>query len=202
MKPVSKTQYELRTFAASAVYVVLVIALLPYARHAGDNGIRLICALLPVLPMLYIVWLTGRRIWSSDELEQRTHLIGLGAAAASAGVFSLVSGFLAAAKAIPLDLAGTLLIWVFPLMLLTYGLVQNLASRRYGARFCDDDDGLPKAIGFGMLAVLFGAVAVWAHFRSADDFAFGLFCGLTVSFVMLAAIFAWRRRRRATHEHE
>ncbi|MBS0583178.1 MAG: hypothetical protein JSS42_08765 [Proteobacteria bacterium] len=202
MKPVSKTQYELRTFATSAVYVVLVISLLPYARHADDNAIRLICALLPVLPMLYIVWLTGRRIWSSDELEQRTHLIGLGAAAAIAGAFSLVSGFLAAGKAIPLDLAGTLLIWVFPLMLLTYGLVQNWASRRYGARFCDDRDGLPKAISFGLLAVLFAAIALWAHFRSTDAFAFGLFCGLSVSFAILAAIFALLRLRRTAQEGE
>ena len=202
MKPVSKTQYELRTFATSAVYVALVITLLPYARHADSNTTRLICALLPTLPMLYIVWLIGRRIRSSDELEQRTHLLGLGAAAATAGVFSLVSGFLAAGKAIPLELAGTLLIWVFPLMLLTYGLVQNWASRRYGARFCDDSDGLPKAISFGLLAVLFGGVALWAYFRSTDEFAFGMFCGLAVSFATLAAIFAWRRLRRAGQENE
>ncbi|MFT3790641.1 MAG: hypothetical protein QM741_06105 [Rudaea sp.] len=202
MKPVSKTQYELRTFATSAVYVILVIALLPYARHADDNATRVVCALLPTLPMLYIVWLTGRRIWSSDELEQRTHLIGLGAAAAVAGVFSLIGGFLAASKAIPADLTGTLLIWVFPLMLLTYGLAQRWASRRYGAGFCDDDDGLPKAISFGLLAVLFGAVAVWAYFRVADEFAFGLFCGLAVSFAAVAAIFAWRRLRRAGQPDE
>ena len=50
MKPISKTQYELRVFAAMAVYVVLILALLPQARHAQDLASRIGCSLIPSLP--------------------------------------------------------------------------------------------------------------------------------------------------------
>ncbi|MBS0591240.1 MAG: hypothetical protein JSR65_11485 [Proteobacteria bacterium] len=202
MKPISKTQYELRVLAASAVYVVLVIALLPQARHAASPATHLACALVPVLPMLYIVWLIARRVWSSDELEQRTHLIGLGAAAAIAGSFSLITGFLAAGKALSPEVPGVLLIWIFPLMMGSYGLAQKWAQRRYGASFCDDSEGLPKAIGFGLLALMFAGMALWAYWHVADEFSTGLFAGLSLGFALAAAMFAWRRRNRNRHEGE
>jgi len=194
MTRLSKTQYDLRVFAASSVYVALVIALLPHARHAGDSTLRPIYALVPVLPLLYIVWLLGRRIWQSDELEQRTHLIGLGVASAIVGVFSLIGGFLAVTKAVPQDTAPMLLIWVFPIMLFSYGFVQWWTARHYGGG-CDDIDGLPAHYRFIGLALLFGIVALWAWLGKADASAV-VFAGFAGAFALTALVFALRRRRR------
>ena len=194
MTRLSKTQYDLRVFAASSVYVALVIALLPHARHAGDPMLRPVYALIPVLPLLYIVWLLGRRIWQSDELEQRTHLIGLGAGSAIVGVFSLIGGFLAITKAVPQDAAPMLLIWVFPIMLLSYGAVQWWMARHYGGG-CDDIDGLPAHYRFIGLALLFGIVALWAWWGKADASGAAVFATFAATFAMTALVFALRRRR-------
>lgn len=196
MTRLSKTQYDRRVFVAMTAYVVLVIALLPYARHADGAALRLACALLPTLPLLYVVWLLGRRIWQSDELEQRTHLIGLGAASAVVGVFSLVGGFLAVTRALPPDAAPMLLIWVFPITLFSYGLGHWWAARQYGGGICDDGDGMPPHTRFLIVALIFGAVAVWAYFRATDEFAVGLFSGISAVFFVAALVFALRRRRR------
>ncbi len=197
MPRLSNTQYETRVFAAMSVYVVLVIALLPLARRADDTMLRLVYSLLPVLPLLYVVWLLGRRIWQSDELEQRTHLIGLGAASAVVSVFSLVGGFLSVTKTLPPEAAPALLIWVFPIMLFAYSLARWWAARQYGGSLCDDaDGGMPMYLRCVMLALIFGAVAIWAYLRSKDAFAIGLFCGIAATFAIAALIFGMRRRLR------
>ena len=196
MTRLSKTQYDRRIFVAMSIYIVLVIALLPLARSADATALRLTYSLLPTLPLLYVVWLLGRRIWQSDELEQRTHLIGLGAASAVVGVFSLIGGFLAVTKTLPADAAPMLLIWVFPIMLFTYGIAHWWATRQYGGSICDDADGMPLYSRFLTLALMFGAVAVWAYLRGKDEFAVGLFCGIAATFGLAALIFGLLRRRR------
>ena len=196
MTRLSKTQYDRRIFAAMSVYIVLVISLLPLARNADATALRLTYSLLPTLPLFYVVWLLGRRIWQSDELEQRTHLIGLGAASAVVGVFSLIGGFLSVTKTLAPDAAPLLLIWVFPIMLFSYGIAHWWATRQYGGSICDDADGMPLYTRFLTLALMFGAVAVWAYFRGKDEFAVGLLCGIAAAFAVAALIFGLLRRRR------
>ncbi|HEX7915012.1 hypothetical protein [Rudaea sp.] len=193
MTRLSKTQHDLRVFAAMAVYVVLLLILLPHARRAEDSLLRLVYALLPVLPLLYVVWLLGRRIWQADELEQRTHLIGLGVASAVVGVFSLIGGFLAITKALPQEAPALLLIWVFPILLFSYGLVREWAARHYGGGLCDEADGMPAHVRLLIVALIFGAVGAWSYFHSTDNFAFGVFCGIATAFFGAAVVFGLRR---------
>src|SRR5438445_6227073 len=143
MTRLSKAQYDRLTLVAMAVYVLLVLVLLPYARRADTLIPRLVPSLLPTVPMLYVIWLFGRRIWQSDELEQRTHLIGLGVASAVVGVFGLIGGFLAVTKVIPYEAAATLLLWVFPILMFSYGLARWWAARHYGGGLCDEADSMP-----------------------------------------------------------
>ena len=124
----SNKQYGRRVDVAMAIYVVLLLTLLPYAALRRICRCRLLYALLPLVPMFYVIWLMAKRIWQSDELEQRLHLIGLGVATAVVAVFSLVSGFLARRQSAVTGSAAMILIWIFPILMLVYGAVR--AGRR------------------------------------------------------------------------
>lgn len=60
--------------------------------------------------MLYVIGLLARKIAQSDELEQRTHLVGLGVAVALVATLGLVGGMLAAFGALVLDGTALLLL--------------------------------------------------------------------------------------------
>jgi hypothetical protein len=196
MTRLSKTQYDLRVFAAMTVYVALVVGLLPQAQKASAQSAHLVYSLAPTLPLLYVVWLMGKRILSSDELEQRTHLIGLGVASAIVGVFSLIGGFLAITGALSQTTTATLLLWVFPLMLVSYGFARLWAVRRYGSELCDDGDGIPVHTRCFIGSILLGATTLWAYWRHADDFGLGMLCGMTGALAVAGTVLVWRRRRR------
>jgi len=193
MTRLSKAQYDRLVLVAMVVYVALVLMLLPHARSAAAPWSRLVSSLLPTLPMLYVIWLLGRRIWLSDELEQRTHLIGLGVASAVVGIFGLIGGFLAVTKVMPYETAATLLLWVFPILMFTYGLAHWWATRHYGGSLCDEADGMPAHVRLFVVALIFGAVAVWSYFHPTDDFAFGMLCGIASASLGAAVVFGLRR---------
>jgi|SRR5580765_2926878 hypothetical protein len=193
MTRLSKAQYDRLVLAAMAVYVFLVLVLLPQARRADALMPRLIPSLLPTVPMLYVIWLLGRRIWQSDELEQRTHLIGLGVASAVVGVFGLIGGFLAVTKVVPYETAATLLLWVFPILMLSYGLARWWAARHYGGGLCDEAAGLPIPVRLLLVALMFGVIAAWSYVHPSDDFAFGASCGVACASLGAAIVFGLRR---------
>jgi hypothetical protein len=149
--------------------------------------------------MLYIYFLMERRIRDSDELEQRMHLIALGVATIVIGALSLIGGFLAAAHV--LDMDGSILIWVFPVMLTSYGLAHLVVSRRYGGEMfaCGGNSGLPLYIRAFFVAALMGAIAIWAYLRR-DDQAWGMLVGMAAVFLVVGIvrlIQLWRRARVA-----
>lgn len=117
------------------LYVGLLLLLWPYAKTASSPVLRTFLAVLPALPVIGVMVVMALRVMRSDELEQRIHMSALGIATAIVCVASLVGGFLAAAHAIALD--GDVLIWVFPLVCVSYGLSRWLLSRRYGGTGCE-----------------------------------------------------------------
>jgi len=135
----SPRSYDLRVMLAMVVYVAVFLAVWPYVRSAADPLTKTACALVPVLPMLYVIWLMAQRVLRSDELEQRTHLIGIGVAAIAVALVGLISGFLAAAELLTLDTAAGVLVWIFPILLLVYGAARTIAARHYGSLGCEDD---------------------------------------------------------------
>lgn len=128
------TQYRRSMASLMAIYVPLMLLVWPQVRLVTSLPLKCVLTLLPTLPVIGVIGLIGKRIARSDELEQRVHLIALGAATGAVSVASLIGGFLIAAHVLNLD--GDVLIWVFPALCMTYGITQIVVHRRYGARGC------------------------------------------------------------------
>lgn len=197
MTRLTARQYGRRSTAAMVVYVAVMLLVWPQVRSATDLPAKALLALVPVLPMLYVVWLLARRILASDELEQRTHLIGLGAATGASAVFSLICGFLGAARVFELDGIAMLLLWVFPLQMFSYGSVRWWAARRYGSDAgCGDEDGMPAYLRFLIAGTLLALTALWGWSRAMDATGLGLLAGMAAALLVFALIFGVRRWRR------
>lgn len=191
----TEKQYRQRLMLAMTVYVGVMLLAWPLTRTMNSLPLKVALALLPVLPMLYVVWLMVRRVWHSDELEQRTHLIALGASTVAVGVLSLVGGFLAAAQVVALQ--GSILIWVFPVLLIFYDGTRWWVARRYGASpFCEDDGGMPMYLRCLLMAAALGLIALVMLLRDRASGA-GALAVLALAFVLAAAVMGmsrWRRR--------
>ena len=144
----------------------------------------------------------AQKVLHSDELEQRTHLIGLGVAAAVVSVVGIVSGFLAAAGAMTLDATAVVLMWIFPLLMLTYGAARSFAARRYGGGACDEDERMPAYIRLLWAATLLALAAAYIYFNKGQQDAAGTMLGMASALAAGAGFFAVRRwlRRRAHRE--
>ena len=188
--------HDRRIMIAMTIYVVVLVCVWPLAKAALEPVPKIGYALTPVLPLLYVIWAMGQKILHSDELEQRTHLIGIGVAAAAICVISIVSGFLAAANAMTLAATSAVLMWIFPLMMLVYGAARSYAARRYGGGACDEDERLPLYLRLLWAAVLLGVAAAYLYFRSGHAEAAGMVLGMAVTIALGSAIFAVRRWRR------
>jgi hypothetical protein len=200
MSRLTQRQYERRLMAAMAVYMVVMLGIWPMLRTAHDLPLKVLLALAPVLPMLYVMTLMARRIRDSDELEQRTHLLALGGATGAVGALSMIGGFLASAKVLPLD--GTILILVFPAMMFCYGIARWGFARRYGVILtCEEQSPVPLYLRFALMALVLGGAA-WVFRGSMDDSGTTL-SGTAAGFGLLAlgaAVARWRHRHAAVRD--
>ena len=193
----TESKYQTRVILAMVLYAVVLLLVWPLARSSTSMPLKILLALLPTLPVLYVIWQMARRVWHSDELQQRTHLIALGAATAIVGVASLIGGFLASSGVVKLD--GSILVWVFPVTLISYYVAQWWVARHYGNDLsCDDRDaGIPLRWRMLILAALMALVGGVA-WRRHDAFDTGIFLGMAAAAVMMAlvrGVISWRRRR-------
>lgn len=196
MARLSGKQYERRTLAAMAGYTVFMLWGWPLIRTTGSAPLKLLLALAPLVPMFYVLALMARRIRDSDELEQRTHLVALGVATGVTAALSLAGGFLSIAGLVALD--GSVLIWVFPLMMACYGIARWQVGRRYGGGVgCGGDDRPARLLRFLLLGALLAMTAAYGWLRRWDEFKVGMLCGLAVSFLLAAGLTALRRRMAA-----
>lgn len=199
MRRLSDKQYQRQSMLAMAAYVGVMLGVWPLVRTVTGLPLKVLLALAPVLPMLYMIWLMARRIRDSDELEQRTHLIALGAATGLVGALSIIGGFLASAQVWRVD--GTILIWVFPALMAGYGITRWWVASRYGMSLsCDDESRVPLYQRFLLLALTFGVVA-WCFRRSLDDRSLGTLCGIAAGFAVLGLMIGIARWRRRKHRH-
>ncbi|MBC8162119.1 MAG: hypothetical protein H7Z42_12980 [Roseiflexaceae bacterium] len=116
-----------REFAiAMVLYCIAVVVVVLTLPALGDSPLRFVLALLPVLPGLLGVWAFMRFLARMDELQQRIQLSALAFSFAVSGLLTFAYGFLeiAGAPRIPA-------IWVFPIMIMLWGLGLGFASRRY-----------------------------------------------------------------------
>jgi hypothetical protein len=194
-------RYQREFWPAMAAYVAIMLLLWPLLPQVHNALLKLTMALLPVLPVLLVVRAMVRLVLGSDELEQRIHLIGLAVAATAISTLSLTGGFLAAAGIIKLD--GTILIWVWPTLVVMYAIGRSWASRRYGGAadvLCDNGLALRWQLLFAALVI--AAVAGLGR-HQLSDYQFGMLCGVSGALglgALLRTIQHWRKRRRGEHE--
>ena len=193
MARITDRQYRRVVFALMTLYVALLLLVWPQAKSSPVAWLKVLYALAPVMPLLGVIWLMARRIMQSDELEQRTHLIGLGVATAAVSIFTLIGGFLASAKVLPSDAAAVVLLWVFPVLVITYALVRSWVGRMYGGSGCDEADS-PIYRRFFEGGCLVSAIAAYAYFYKHDDQMAGVATGMAVTFLLAALFFGLRRR--------
>lgn len=114
---------------AMAVYFALMLFVWPLHRTTDALWLKGAIALAPALPVAAVAFSLFRYVMASDEFMQRLHLQALALAAGVVAVASVAIGFLAAAKVVTLD--GTVLLLVFPALMLVYGPTLAWAKRRY-----------------------------------------------------------------------
>jgi len=196
MPRLKEKSYQQRVLLAMTVYIVMMVVVWPLVRTASSVPLRWVLALAPLPPMLYVIALMARRIRDSDELEQRTHLIGLGVATGVVATLSLIGGFLASARVLALD--GSILIWVFPVMMACYGITRWRVAQQYGHELaCDPGDSMALQWRLATGAAMVGFVAFFAYVKQ-DALLAGMLIGMAAVIVVVAfakAIIRWRKRR-------
>jgi len=194
-------RYQREFWPAMLAYILIMFLLWPLLPQVHNELLKIALALLPVLPLLLVVRAMLRLVLGSDELEQRTHLIGLAIAATVVSTLSLAGGFLAAAGVIQLD--GAVLIFVWPVLVVVYAAGRVWASRRYGGDvdvMCNNGIALHWRLLFAALVL---AALAWFGRKQLPDYQLGILCGMSAAFaawqLMLVIMFR-RRRRRGDHE--
>ena len=113
------------------VFVGLMFFLWPHARTTTSMPFKILLTLLPIVPMGAALWLIAMDIVRSDEMQQRVHLIAMSIASGITAAVTFVAGFLCAAGV--LALGGDDLMFVLPLISLSYAASNWMVGRRYGA---------------------------------------------------------------------
>ncbi len=199
MARMSNRSYELQVGISMSIYMVLIVLVWPLSRQDGEIWLKTLYALIPVVPVTYVIGIMARRIVRSDEFEQRMHLIGLGVASAVISVLTLIAAFLALSKLLTLEWAAVALMWVFPLMMITYSIVRSYATRRYGGGdACDESPrGWPLYARFIFLGVTVCLLAAYAHYLRHNEeltsMVLGMACGIAG---VGGLLWIWKRLRK------
>ena len=119
--------FYVKTTAAMAAYMALVIASGFIARELPEGPLRYLMALLPILPILYLLAAYRNLLGAVDELQRRIELEAWLISAVLVGMASFSIAFLQIWSLLP---EGGL-IFVFPGLFLGYGLGKLAAQRRY-----------------------------------------------------------------------
>lgn len=92
--------------------------------------LRALVAVLPVVPLVFLLRIGLRYLRETDELQRRIEIEAIGIAALLVSILYFAGGLLQQAKVLSLN-AGAVMIWVFPLIMLFYGIAKFFAVRRY-----------------------------------------------------------------------
>lgn len=128
--PALRRRYTRELMLAMAGYVLLLFASAWLLKRVEEPALRALLALLPVPPIALALRAMVRYIRDTDEMQQRIELEAVCIATALVSLLYMAGGFLQIAGVIDLR-AGVAMIWVFPLVCLSYGLAKLVVMRRY-----------------------------------------------------------------------
>jgi hypothetical protein len=112
--------------AMAAYVIVLIISITIINASPATAWWRLPLALAPVIPIIFAMIAFMRALGRMDELQRRIQFEALAFGFGAAGIITLSYGFL--------ELVGfphISWIFVFPLMIMFWGIGGGIASRRY-----------------------------------------------------------------------
>lgn len=109
--------------------IVLPISITLLLRVELSTAGKVVVALLPVVPMVFVVRAMLRHMLRQDELQQRIELQAVAITCAVIGMASFSLGFLQNVRVLPSP--PWLMLWVLPLTIGVYGVVRFLLARRY-----------------------------------------------------------------------
>lgn len=116
-----------RSFTAAMVaYAVLLFISIPLIGALTDSPLRFAAALLPVVPVLFALRAFLNFLRMSDEMIRSIHFEAFGFSLALTGIVTFSLGFLENA-----GFPRISLVWVFPMLIVFWGVGRWLASRRY-----------------------------------------------------------------------
>lgn len=125
-----RKRYTREVMLAMGGYVVLLVLSILLLKRVEEGLLRVLIALLPVPPMMLVLRAMIRYIRDVDELQQRIELEAVSFATAFISLIYLTGGFLQSAKVIDVP-SSMAMMWVFPLVCLSYGLAKGVVARRY-----------------------------------------------------------------------
>ena len=118
--------YLIEFGGAMAAYAVVLVAAITVINAHPQAAWRSLVALAPVIPAIFAVFAFVRFLRRMDELQRRIQLEALGLSFAVSGILTFAYGFLELTGFPQLNL-----IWIFPGMIMLWGLGLVVATRRY-----------------------------------------------------------------------
>lgn len=126
MKPAAR-KYALRMIGIFAFYMASVIGINLLPAETMPVGARIAVSLIPVLPLIVMIFVIVDFVRSMDEVKQRIVMESCLVSLVLVGVASFTYGFLEGAVALP----AIPMVWVFPALIGTAGIAQVFVRRRY-----------------------------------------------------------------------
>src|SRR5690606_17625783 len=121
----------LREFVPAMVaYVVLLIVSILLLKRVEDRALRAVRPLMPVASIALTLSAIVRYIRDANELQRQIELEAVSLDTALVSLLYMAGGFLQLAKVIDIP-SGVAMIWVFPLLCATYGLLKAVVARRF-----------------------------------------------------------------------
>jgi hypothetical protein len=111
---------------AMLVYAVMVMVSVWLLKHQVYRPLRLLFAVLPVIPALFAMWAAIRYVRGLDELQRRIQFEGLASSFLATCVIALTWALLQNAGLPHADI-----IWVAPMLIFLWGVGACVAKRRY-----------------------------------------------------------------------
>jgi len=128
--PALRRRYMREFVPAIVAYMLTLLLSVWLLKHIDAPALRAAVALLPIPAVALLMRAMLRHIRDTDELQRRIEVESIGIATALVSLGYLGAGFLQAAKVIDVP-SSAAMIWVFPLVCLTYGLAKVVIVRRY-----------------------------------------------------------------------
>ena len=125
----AKKRHQWQVMGGMAVYGLLLMACMYLLRHGPALGLgpKVLLALLPTLPVVWVMWSVIRFLGQTDELQRRVHLESLAIAAGVTAFLTLTYGFLEEFAGLPHIAAW----WTFVVIDMVWAFTGCVLWRRY-----------------------------------------------------------------------